>query len=344
MGCGASKTHVEVAPMPVEEAICPQTPPKKPIHHAFVVPPLVRLEVPTKAQRADSAGSSLTLNMIQRKRAVGEYVACEGTTVRATTTGSKSSIWSTITMRTTDGGVLLKIKKAILNEVNKKLATGGEAEEHPTYSIYRKVKMPPTESSAVSARGVMGGLAAMSGAALSAASEAASKILDIDSDADIAATLMRVKGTSKEPGATWQLFDGKVAAADLRGVTRPRVLYEYFEDAAHSVWTIRNSHGSLVGKGWIDWDWRPTEDVAKVEPDAKFASMRLELGAGVDMALTLAGVIGIDDFDDKIWESQPTDAAVEFGRQVKAAMAAVDRVIHGGDPHKMPPAEEASAQ
>lgn len=317
MGCGASKS---VAPEP-PEPIGSQPAPTKPVYHAFVVP---------------DATPTVAINLIQTKAASGGYVACEGATVKATTASSRSSVWKTITMRTADGGVLLKIKKALLSEVDKKLA--GDAEEHPSYAIYGKVKVaapsdaPPPASSG---GGLISGLVAKTGAALSAASEkasdAASKYLDIDADADIVGTLIRTRGVSKEPGATWQLLEGKVAWEHLGKDNSPAVLYELTEVPESAQWTIRNAKGTLVGRGALDKTWRPAEGVATVTPGANFASMRIELGAGVDIALVLAGIISIDDFDDKTYNGEATDAVMQLGRSVTGAMAAVDRVLHPGD-------------
>eukprot|EP00304_Pavlova_gyrans_P006254 CAMPEP_0206055814 /NCGR_PEP_ID=MMETSP1466-20131121/40864_1 /ASSEMBLY_ACC=CAM_ASM_001126 /TAXON_ID=44452 /ORGANISM="Pavlova gyrans, Strain CCMP608" /LENGTH=326 /DNA_ID=CAMNT_0053431047 /DNA_START=41 /DNA_END=1021 /DNA_ORIENTATION=- len=323
--CGRATVIPEVEP------IRGQDPPANPIVPALVTPPLSA----PKVVRLPSGACSV-FHLIQKARTAGEYVLCEKNEVTAMSRGVKTSIAKSITIHQPEGKFLIKVKKYMMNEAASKADGDARAEKHPVYFIYKKYVKDLSEiadeagkiGSNFKTGGFAAGMAAVGNLAASAASAALSAV-DLDSPDDIIASVIRVEGESGTPGATWQMFEGKIDSAGLDNEPRPPVLYEYFEDVDKANWMIRNGKRVLVGKGEVDWTWRPPPDVATVPASGKFASMKLELGSGVDIVLAMAGIVAIDDFDDKIYDGKSTDAIVEFGQSVTNIKARINAVLNG---------------
>mmetsp|Transcript_4214 Transcript_4214/g.10857 ORF Transcript_4214/g.10857 Transcript_4214/m.10857 type:complete len:339 (-) Transcript_4214:213-1229(-) len=322
MGCGQSKPEPppDEPPPVVVEPIGGQERPENPL-----VPLLV----------AATGEGSVRYNMIRKSLELKEYIVCDRQAITLLSKTMGTPIAPAIAVYTGAGTFACKIKKSVVNEAEAKVNAGTLGEKNPTYLVYKKLVADGTQlkESASSATSrllkgdVMGGLKAGMSIAQSAVASGA-HMVNLDSDSDIVATVMRTAGTSGQPGATWMIIAGKVLSEQKVVGPPPNVLYTLTEDASgNGSWEVRNVGGTLVGRGGLDWEWRPPQDVAVVPEGAQFASRLIEVGPGADTALILAATFAIDDFDNNVYAGQSTDVAVEFGRGLKTAQAKMDEVL-----------------
>lgn len=321
MGCGQSVPAEKEPDAPPEEPLSGQEPAANQLSQIHAVP-------------GGPDGVAKRFNLIHKSQQLKEYLVCDKQTLFLLSKKMGTAVSPAISVHSGAGTFVCKVKKSIFNEAETKINDGAEAERNPTYFIYRKIVKDGAELKASAATAtsrlmhgdLLGGLR-KGGSTAKNALKTGANAANLDADADIFASVMRIHGRTGQQGATWMVLEGKFTSdKKVTSDTALNVLYT-LTDGGGGAWTVRNPAGTLVGKSALDTHWRPPEEIASVPEGADFASRQLDLGAGVDAALVLAAAIAIEDFAEAAATGLVTDAAVTFGKGLKAAQSKMDDAL-----------------